>query len=47
MTKPRVAIYCRVSTNKQEEDGTSLETQLDKCRNYAAAQGWEVVREYQ
>lgn len=47
MTKPRVAIYCRVSTNKQEEDGTSLETQLARCREHAANMGWEVVREYQ
>ena len=40
MMNPRVAIYCRVSTNKQEQDGTSLETQLAKCEAYAAEQGW-------
>jgi site-specific DNA recombinase len=43
MSKPRVVIYCRVSTSKQEEDGTSLETQLAKCEAYAAMQGWEIV----
>ncbi|HVC33215.1 MAG TPA: recombinase family protein [Chloroflexota bacterium] len=35
--KPRrAAIYCRVSTGKQEEDGTSLQTQEERCRQYVA-----------
>ena len=40
---PRAAIYCRVSTGPQEQDGTSLETQEASCRAYAAQQGWAVV----
>ena len=28
------AIYCRVSTDNQETEGTSLQTQLEACRNY-------------
>ncbi len=28
------AIYCRVSTDNQEAEGTSLQTQLDACLNY-------------
>jgi len=35
-------IYTRVSTNKQEEDGTSLTTQDERCRAYAADRGWQV-----
>ncbi len=37
----RVAIYCRVSTNAQE-DNSSLQTQEEHCRQYAEAQGWIV-----
>lgn len=43
----RCAIYCRVSTSKQEEDGTSLDTQREYSRKYAAARGYEVVAVYQ
>jgi site-specific DNA recombinase len=32
----RAAIYCRVSTDKQEKEGTSLETQEEACRAYAS-----------
>jgi DNA invertase Pin-like site-specific DNA recombinase len=39
----RVAIYCRVSTAGQQEEGTSLRTQEAACREYAAERGWEVV----
>jgi site-specific DNA recombinase len=43
----RCVVYCRVSTENQEREGTSLTTQLDACRAYAAAKGWQVVAEYQ
>lgn len=43
MTQPRVAIYCRVSTDHQEQDGSSLDSQMAGCQKYAAANGWEVV----
>jgi len=39
------AIYARVSSDEQAK-GNSLDTQLDKGRAHAAAQGWPVVAEY-
>ena len=33
--RKRAVIYCRVSTDKQEQDGESLEYQEEKCRQYA------------
>jgi site-specific DNA recombinase len=41
----RVAIYCRVSTAKQE-DNTSLDTQLAACRAKAKENGWQIVAEF-
>lgn len=38
----RAAIYVRVSSKGQEEDGTSLETQEAACRAYALAHGYTV-----
>lgn len=38
----RAAIYCRVSTDKQEE-GTSLDGQEAECRKYCTEHGYEVV----
>ena len=46
VTGRRAAIYTRVSSEQQEQDGTSLDTQLAACREYAAKQGYEVVAEY-
>jgi site-specific DNA recombinase len=37
------AIYCRVSTKKQEKHGISLAAQEAKCRQYAKLEGLEVV----
>ena len=34
-----IAIYCRVSTEGQEQDGTSLQTQLEACRKYCRLGG--------
>ena len=45
-SQPRAAIYCRVSTPGQEEDGTSLATQEARCRQYAAERGYSVVDVY-
>lgn len=36
------AIYCRVSSDKQEQDGSSLETQLAENTRFAREQGYEV-----
>jgi site-specific DNA recombinase len=41
-TRHQAAIYCRVSTVGQEEEGTSLATQEEHCRTYAAAHGYRV-----
>src|SRR5258708_5722113 len=41
--KLRAIIYCRVSTDKQEQDGASLDYQEEKCRQYADLHGIEVV----
>ncbi len=42
----RAAIYCRVSTAKQEDEGTSLETQEAACRALAADRGYAVAMVY-
>lgn len=42
----RCLIYARVSDQKQEDDGTSLDSQLERCRAYAADRGWTVVGEW-
>ncbi len=41
----RAAIYIRVSTDRQEE-GTSLESQEERCRQYAVANGYGVQKVY-
>ncbi len=38
----QAAIYCRVSTAGQEEEGTSLATQEARCRQYAIEHGYVV-----
>ena len=40
--QPRAAIYTRVSTLAQEDEGSSLETQLEACIRYAVQNGYEV-----
>ena len=42
----RVAIYVRVSTQGQAEEGFSLEAQLKICRKFAGDRGWKVVAEF-
>ena len=36
------AIYCRVSTDNQEREGTSLQTQLENCLTYCRGKGYDV-----
>ena len=36
----RAAIYVRVSTTIQEDQGTSLETQEERCRRYVTEHGY-------
>jgi len=38
----RALIYCRVSTDAQERDGTSLVTQERACAEYGRSMGWVV-----
>lgn len=38
----RAVIYCRVSSTRQKTEGSGLESQEHRCRQYAAAQGYEV-----
>lgn len=42
----RIAIYCRVSTDDQEKEGTSLKTQLEVCLKYCQDKGYKVVRKF-
>jgi len=42
----KAAIYCRVSTEGQEQDGTSLQTQLEACLKYCQAKGYEVAYKF-
>jgi len=42
----RAAIYCRVSTEDQEREGTSLDSQLEACLNKAHELGYEVDEEH-
>ena len=39
----KAAIYCRVSTDNQEAEGTSLQTQLEACRNYCQDKSYDVA----
>ena len=39
----RAAIYTRVSTDRQEDEGSSLDTQSARCRDYCAARGYGIV----
>jgi site-specific DNA recombinase len=42
MTK--AIVYCRVSTDNQEKEGTSLQTQEESCLKYCEAKGYTVTQ---
>lgn len=42
----KAVIYCRVSTDRQEEEGYSLDSQLSLLRTFAQSRGFVVVKEY-
>ena len=42
----KAVIYCRVSTDNQEREGTSLQTQLEHCLTYCKDKGYEVSRRF-
>ncbi len=41
-----VAIYTRVSTEEQANEGFSLESQLERLRAYCKAREWNITKEY-
>src|SRR6266516_510579 len=41
--RKRAVIYCRVNTDKQEQDGESLDYQVEKCKQYAELHDIETV----
>ena len=45
-THMNAAIYCRVSTDDQEKEGTSLTTQLEACQKYCQDKGYTVVKRF-
>ena len=42
----KVAIYVRVSTKEQAEEGYSIDEQLERLRKYCDARDWKVANEY-
>jgi site-specific DNA recombinase len=42
----RVALYCRVSTSEQAEQGVSIDTQLKALRSWSDLQKWHMAGEY-
>ena len=42
----KAAIYCRVSTDDQDKEGTSLQTQLDACLKYCHDKGYHVAHKF-
>jgi site-specific DNA recombinase len=42
----KAVIYCRVSTEGQEQDGTSLQTQLEACQKYCQNKSYEVAHNF-
>lgn len=42
----RVAIYVRVSTQEQAEEGYSIKAQIERLNAYATSQDWTVVKTY-
>jgi len=42
----RATIYCRVSTDDQEKEGTSLQTQREACLANCKQKDYEVIRQF-
>jgi site-specific DNA recombinase len=42
----RAAIYCRVSTEAQEAEGTSLKTQLEACQKHCQSKGYDLTYQF-
>ena len=46
VVRVRACIYARVSTEDQAAEGTSLDSQVDRCRQHLVASGWETTDEF-
>lgn len=46
MATKTAAVYCRVSTDDQEAEGTSLHTQLEACAAYCHRKGYELAHSF-
>lgn len=46
ITTRKVALYVRVSTTNQAEEGYSIQGQIDSLNKYCEALGWNVYKEY-
>lgn len=46
MSKKRVFLYVRVSTQEQAKEGYSIDEQIERLREYCKAMGWIVVKIY-
>ena len=42
----KAGIYCRVSGDSQEKEGTSLQTQLEHCLAYCQTKGYDVIHKF-
>lgn len=42
----KVGIYVRVSTEEQAKEGISLDAQIDRCKAFCKAKGWNVYQIY-
>ncbi len=42
----RAAVYCRVSTDNQEREGTSLQTQLEACVAHCQNKGYDIPHRF-
>src|ERR1019366_9448797 len=40
--KTSALIYCRVSSQKQKTEGSGLESQEQRCREYAYSKGYQI-----
>lgn len=41
-----IALYCRVSTQEQAEEGYSIEEQLERLKQYCGAMGWKAFKPF-
>lgn len=44
--KSLAAVYARVSTEEQAKEGLSVDAQIDKCRAFCHARGWDIFKVY-